>query len=429
MSLPPLALLVVWILWTVQALVSALRVRAFGSILARRESSDDRDYRPKATVILPLKGIDPELSRCVSALLHQDYPDYQVVFIAETSDDPACQVVASAMVDAPASRANLLIAGRAPGDQGQKVHNQLTAIEALEPKADDDEVWAFIDSDVVPDRTWLADIVGPLRRKERNAVCTGYRWLVPKPAAGLTRPSVWAQLLSVMNASLAGFQGIPNWTQTWGGSMAMRVATARKGDLRARWRGALTDDLPVTQMAKALGKRVHFVPRCMMITPISGNLTTLASFVRRQYLIVRVYLPPLYMLAFAMMWLYVIGFVSAWSYLLTHLITDYSDWRWLWPLAAILVVLLANQVRASARRRCVETAFGEDVMRQLESTFWWDRWATPLWMALHAAFITSALFGRTFVWRGIRYRLMGRNHVIRFDSLPANVPPKVTTDE
>jgi ceramide glucosyltransferase len=418
MSLPPFALLAVWIAWILQALVSALRVRAYVSLLGRGESVDDRAYRPKATVILPVKGIDPELTKCLSALLHQDYPDYRVVVVAESADDPACEIVTSAIDEAPADRATLLIAGHAPGNQGQKVHNQLAAIETLEPGADDDEVWAFIDSDVVPDRSWLANIVGPLRRKERNAVCTGYRWMLPRPAGGHVRPSVWAQLVSVMNASLAGLHGIPNWTLAWGGSMAMRVGTARKGDLVARWRGALTDDFPVTRMAEALGMRVHFVPRCMLVTPTGGNFTEVARFVRRQYVIVRVYSPLHFVLAFAVMWLYVIGFASAWGYLLHHLLAGDSDWQWLWPLPAILFVWLANQLRASARRRCIETAFGGDGRRQLTSALRWDRWATPLWMTLHALLITSALLGRTFTWRGIRYRLMGPNHVIRFDPPP-----------
>ena len=428
MSFPPLALLAAWSAWIVQALVSALRVRAYVAVLGRGESTEDREYRPKATVILPVKGIDPGLARCLKALLHQDYPDYRVVVVAESADDPACQIVASALDEAPANRATLLVAGHAPSNQGQKVHNQLAAIEAIEPEADDDEVWAFMDSDVVPDRTWLADIVGPLRRKERNAVCTGYRWLVPKPAAGRARPSAWAQLVSVMNASLVGLQGLPKWTQAWGGSMAMRVGTARKGDLFARWRGAITDDCPLTHMAEALDMRVHFVPRCMLVTPTSGDFLGLASFVRRQYVIFRVYFPLLNVLALAVMWLYVIGFASAWGYLLHHLLAGDSDWQWLWPLPAILFVWLANQVRASARRRCIETAFGEDVTRQLESALWWDRWATPLWMTLHALLITSALLGRTFVWRGIRYRLMGPNHVIRFDPPPAGAPREATTD-
>ena len=50
-------------------------------------------------------------------------------------------------------------------------------------------------------------------------------------------------------------------------------------------------------------------------------------------------------------------------------------------------------------------------------------------MTLHALLITSALLGRTFVWRGIRYRLMGPNQVIRFDPPPARAPQKVTIDE
>ena len=79
---------------------------------------------PEALVIAPVKGVDPDLAQCASALLHQDYPDYRVVFVAERDDDPACEVVTRAIADGPAGRGRLLLAGEAPRDQGQKLHNQ-----------------------------------------------------------------------------------------------------------------------------------------------------------------------------------------------------------------------------------------------------------------------------------------------------------------
>ncbi len=42
-----------------------------------------------------------------------------------------------------------------------------------------------------------------------------------------------------------------------------------------------------------------------------------------------------------------------------------------------------------------------------------DAWATPLWMGLHLLFILRAGIGRTMTWRGIRYRLLGPQRIVR----------------
>ena len=98
MSLPPLILLILWLAWVTQAVVCALRVRAFHNLLAREPSPEDRAYRPHATVIVPVKGIDPGLSETVASLLDQDYPSYQVVFVTESTDDPGYRAVKKIVV-------------------------------------------------------------------------------------------------------------------------------------------------------------------------------------------------------------------------------------------------------------------------------------------------------------------------------------------
>ncbi|GAG39627.1 unnamed protein product, partial [marine sediment metagenome] len=43
-----------------------------------------------AVVFAPCKGADVRLEENLRALLRQDYHDYEVVFIVESADDPAC---------------------------------------------------------------------------------------------------------------------------------------------------------------------------------------------------------------------------------------------------------------------------------------------------------------------------------------------------
>ena len=166
-------------------------------------------------------------------------------------------------------------------------------------------------------------------------------------------------------------------------------------------------------MSAALGKRVHFVPRCLLASPVSFDLRGLCNFVRRQYLITRVYVPWLYALALVLTWLYVLAWASAWGYALHHLLADPAGGAWWPPAIAMAMVWVGNQLRASARQRCVRLAFDTPVVQRLSTSLCLDRWATPLWMALHGVLILSALCGRSFRWRGVRYRLRGPNSVSR----------------
>src|SRR5271166_1412986 len=60
-------------------------------------------------------------------------------------------------------------------DAGQKVVNQLAALERLKP---DDAIVAFIDADALPTPIWLARLVAVLINSGKP-LATGYRWMTP----------------------------------------------------------------------------------------------------------------------------------------------------------------------------------------------------------------------------------------------------------
>src|SRR5689334_20116176 len=82
-------------------------------------------YTPFATVFMPLRGVDDGLRENVAAIFAQDYPAYEIIFVADRANDPALEVVEDARhsfagVVGPVMQ--FVIAGPAV-DQGQKVHN------------------------------------------------------------------------------------------------------------------------------------------------------------------------------------------------------------------------------------------------------------------------------------------------------------------
>ncbi len=415
-QLPPLVLLVFWALWVTQAALSAVKVRKFAKLYDRPAREPFERYRPPAVVVVPFKGIDTDLAGAVRALCEQDYPGYQLLLVVEDQDDPAHGVLTEQLKQYPHRDARVLVAGRCGPDEGQKVHNQLFAIDLLlgraDAEADPDEVWVFADSDAVPDANWLGRLVGPLLQADHTAVTTGYRWLIPAQADTTNPPTVWSHLTSVMNSSVACLNGHDRWNHAWGGSMALLGRTAREGGLRQLLTGALCDDYQFSRLARALGRRVYFVPQCLVATPVAFHFKSMVNFAHRQYLLTRVYAPKLYALAIAFTSFYLAGLVSAWGWLVAGL------WRggagaWLCPAGAIVAVFVANQLRSGYRRRVVEKAFGPDTLTRLKTTLRWDRWATPLWMTLHWLLIVRSGFGRTMKWRGIRYCLYTPQRCVR----------------
>ncbi|MDX1681644.1 MAG: glycosyltransferase family 2 protein [Phycisphaeraceae bacterium] len=400
-----------WSLWLIEALVSVLSVRklwrSFDREAANRPERREA-YRPPATVIAPFKGVEPDLPAALDVLCTQDYPEYELICVVDSEDDPAAEVIRAAFERHPDRPARLLVSGPAE-DQSQKIHNQLYAIRQLEPEADPEAVWAFADSDAVPDRDWLASLVGPLEHRH-NGMTTGYRWLVPDVQ---TPSRFWSSIASVINSSVACSYRQYRYSQAWGGAMALRVETAREGDLAGWLEGALTDDYQFTRMCRALDQRVYFVPRALVATPVTFDRPGFWRFARRQYMITRVYNFRL--------WLTALGLLVSWLMALASVVgvmiaVGMGHLSTAWAAAAggvALAVAVMNQLRSMYRRRVIVRAFGREMLESLTTTLRLDRWVTPLWMAIHAAIVLSSAVGKTVRWRGMAYRVEGPQTVER----------------
>ncbi|MEM8739502.1 MAG: glycosyltransferase family 2 protein [Planctomycetota bacterium] len=408
-------LIALWCAWTVQAVVVVFQARKF----SRRAGWPVREgfdaYHPPAAVVVPCKGSDPELRRNVRGLLNQHYPEYRLVFVFESDHDPARVLIEDELAQHPdpAPAIDLITAGLAPDDTGQKVHNQLAALAFLDAAADASEAWVFADSDAVPGPGWLQKLVGPLVQQDRVGVTTGYRWLMPELRA--QRPRTASMFASVINSAVAMFIGHGELTQAWGGSMAVRADFARRHGLTDYLRGALSDDYQMTRMCRDAGKRVYFVHRCLVASPVHLTWPELFEFGRRQYLITRIHDPSLYRRAVAVIGFYVAGALTAWAALVFAAATGRYAVA-VCAAAALLIVAAANQARASYRRRAVVEAFGREQPRYLRHTLRLDRFGTTAVMLVNLALLLSAARGNVLVWRGHRYRLDGPRDIQRLPS-------------
>ena len=126
-------LLLLLLAWCVQALLVLIQAGKFVRRIHRQAPDRYEAYRPPVTLIVPFKGFDHDLQRGIRALLTLDYPDYRLLAVVESEQDPAHAVLRETLASFPAGPGvEIVVAGLAPDDTGQKVHNQLAAFEHLE---------------------------------------------------------------------------------------------------------------------------------------------------------------------------------------------------------------------------------------------------------------------------------------------------------
>src|SRR5688500_10765745 len=208
-------------------------LRYFRQELAKPRS----EFEPFVTVFAPCKGIDEGMQENFDALLQQDYPEFEVVFIVDDGNDPAAGVVESAWREAE-RHVKLVVAPKAT-DSSQKVENLREGVLHASPEA---EVFVFVDSDARPSRDWLRNLVAPLT-DEKIGAATGYRWFISRTK------SFSCEMRNIWNASIASALG-PNRKSNfcWGGSTAVRRDVFERLNIRERWRGTLSDDFTVTRV-------------------------------------------------------------------------------------------------------------------------------------------------------------------------------------
>jgi cellulose synthase/poly-beta-1,6-N-acetylglucosamine synthase-like glycosyltransferase len=341
-----------------------------------------RTFRPdlvkteKVVVFCPCKGTDPQFEQNVHSILHQDYANYDVLFVVESERDEAFHTLRRMGVQ------RILVAGRA-SDCGQKVHNLAHAVREAGSSA---AIYVFCDSDARFQPQWLSKLIAPLTE---TSVTTGYRWYA---AGHLDLPAL---LRSAWNASVVTMLGDHDRNFAWGGSMAMYRTTFEQLSILDCWRGSVSDDYAVTRAAQRCRTKIVFVPECL--TPSYGDCTwpELLEFTTRQITITRVYHPRLWRVAFAGQAIFNVAFfgllfAAPWLSLVIYLLAAAKSWI---RLIAVRSVLPAAALSAHA---------------------WFYILSSPLVALLYLYNMVRSALGTDIVWRRIRYKLVSPNetHVV-----------------
>ena len=351
-------------------------------------------------VYAPCRGVEVGLEQNLRRLLNQDYDDYEVTFIVESTSDPAYWLIRRLMVEHPHVKIRLVIAGLAKGC-GQKVHNLRVATAEISTEI---EYLAFMDSDARPRRQWLRALVSHLD-DPRIGAATGYRWFIPVESTLVQR------LVYSINCNVAVLFRSRTPNLIWGGSWALRREVFESLRVREALDGMLTEDLVGAETVRKHGLRIEFEPACMVPSPLDGGFRTLLPFLRRQYMLGRYYASSYWRLGFAAVLSSNAAILASVAALLWGLAIG-SPLAWI-P-AWVCVALYGLHVTRGIVRQDLVRVYCPDLEPSLRKAARFDIWAGPVVSLISCVALLSSAVGRQVAWRGITYDLSpdGRTRIL-----------------
>lgn len=380
------AIMLVWL--SFKSFLGGVRyLRYFRTELAKPRPT----WTPFATIIAPCRGLDDGLADNLAALLEQDYPNYEVIFVVDHKTDECVSVIKGEISRKDAKNTRLVVAPKA-SNSAQKAENLREAVLHADERS---QVFVFADSDARPQADWLRYLVAPLE-DSGNGAATGYRWFISK------KSTFASEMRSAWNASIASALG-PNTDSNfcWGGSTAIRRETFDAIDMREKWRGTLSDDFAVTKAIKDVGLKIVFVPQALTPSVEDCTFSELIEFTTRQMKIVRVCEPKLWLMTLFGSMLFNSVLMAAFLIVAT---SDQNDLSVAVALATLLLVFVFSIGKAWLRLKAVRLAL-HSYRREIEQQLFTQN---TLWLVTGLLFFynsVAALFSRRITWRGITYEL------------------------
>jgi ceramide glucosyltransferase len=364
-------------------------------------NKDYPEFTPFATVFVPCRGLDDGLRENIDAILAQDYPAFEIIFISDRADDPAFTIIEEArrsFPGEPGPTMRFVVSGPAK-DSGQKVHNLRVAVAAADSQS---EIFVFVDTDARPQPFWLRSLICPLQDPNLGAT-TGYRWFVP------VRGGVASHLRSVWNAAIAsalGAQAEKNFC--WGGSTAIRRETFQNREVAEYWRGAVSDDFALTRALREGDLPIKFVPRCLTASFEDCTWGELIEFTTRQLKITRAYATHLWKGVLIGSSIFVLVFFGGTALVVARALLGLS---FATPLVLLLVIFAMGAMKSHLRLRAVAQVIPDPRVHSWGTTLA----HSMLWPLASVLFLYNALaaaVSRRITWRGITYELKSSNETV-----------------
>ncbi|MDE1810915.1 MAG: glycosyltransferase family 2 protein [Candidatus Micrarchaeota archaeon] len=233
------------------------------SLRKERDSyRESKGYRPSVLVIVPCKGLDIGLLRNLKSLKGQGYANFKLLPVVDSHKDEAVPEIRKAglayMVSSPKF------------DKGSGKVNAISTAISANPGYD---IYVIADSDICTNKHWLELLIRPLADPSVG-ISTAYPYFRPIGGFWSTVKSVWGFVgEGLMESGLTRFG--------WGGSLAFRGGIL-KGRRFATFQECVSDDVPITNMAKAMGYRIAYVKAAQPVVDTADGLPAFWEWANRQ---------------------------------------------------------------------------------------------------------------------------------------------------
>lgn len=141
----------------------------------RRQLRAAQDYGPPVSVLKPVHGLEPNLEENLESFFRQEYPEFELIFCARSTDDPGLQTAQRLSQKYPAVRVRILTCGEPPWTNAK-----LYSLEKMWKQAGHD-LLVISDSDVRVSPDYLQEIIKPFADPKVGMTTCMYRGL---PAGG-----------------------------------------------------------------------------------------------------------------------------------------------------------------------------------------------------------------------------------------------------
>lgn len=227
-------------------------------------------FRPAITILKPLHGDEPMLEQALATLCAQDYPEFQVVFGVQSTEDSAIPVVHRLRARFPTLDIALVIDPTAHG-RNRKIGNLINMF----PEARHDVI-VLADSDVHVAPDYLDRIVDELQRPGTGLVTALYTGLPANGGIPATLGATWITHGFLPGALMARGLGRQDCL---GGTMALRRSTLVAIGGLAALAHHLADDNVLGRLVRARGFRVGLA---RTVTATTVPETTLSALFRHE---------------------------------------------------------------------------------------------------------------------------------------------------
>lgn len=233
----------------------------------RRLASKRRFHSPTAaaagqqvSIIIPLAGLEHQLRDNLASWLLQDWPEREIIFVAESPFDAAVPVAQALVREHRHVPAQVVFSGTT-ATRGQRVHQLLRGIEAA---STDSTILALGSADAKVQGDAVRWMAHHLAEPAAGAV-TGNLWSVPRLQSPANR------LAAALGNLVAGLAGPGRWNLINAGGWAIRRADFERLGLASVWSTALTETWCSRRALLRAGLAVRFEPHCIAESTIETS--------------------------------------------------------------------------------------------------------------------------------------------------------------